>query len=125
MVDGLPGELSGWLQMVAHEMAARGRRPWGIPVTAGHQRRSRGPSVAPRPLQSVIDPPYHNATNGNESSGQCRAYAAGDVQSCNGEPRWVSVLAYLEGHDAQSLPQAAGYEIWGEAVQAKLAELMK
>src|SRR5882757_5998327 len=42
---------------------------------ASYQRNSRGPNAAPANVHSTIVPPYHTATNGNESSVQCRAYA--------------------------------------------------
>jgi hypothetical protein len=31
---------------------------------------NRGPNIAPATVQSTIMPPYHTATNGNESSAQ-------------------------------------------------------
>src|SRR5882672_5142955 len=40
-----------------------------------HQRNSRGPNTAPAKVHSTIVPPYQTATNGNESSVQCSAYA--------------------------------------------------
>ena len=41
--------------------------------TSLHQRNSRGPNAAPAKVHSTIVPPYHTATNGNESSVQCSA----------------------------------------------------
>src|SRR5882757_3925548 len=40
-----------------------------------YQRNSRGPNTAPASVHSTIVPPYQTATNGNESSVQCSAYA--------------------------------------------------
>src|SRR5258707_7349301 len=40
-----------------------------------YQRNSRGPNAAPARVHSTIVPPYQTATNGNESSVQCSAYA--------------------------------------------------
>src|SRR5258708_29075003 len=40
-----------------------------------HQRNSRGPNAAPAKVHSTIVPPYQTATNGNESTVQCSAYA--------------------------------------------------
>src|SRR5437764_1566530 len=40
-----------------------------------HQRNSRGPNAAPANVHSTIVPPYQIATNGNESTVQCSAYA--------------------------------------------------
>src|SRR5882757_1248027 len=40
-----------------------------------YQRNSRGPNAAPAKVHSTIVAPYQTATNGNESSVQCRAYA--------------------------------------------------
>src|SRR6266705_1744418 len=40
-----------------------------------YQRNSRGPNAAPAKVHSTIVPPYQTATNGNESTVQCSAYA--------------------------------------------------
>src|SRR5207249_7993240 len=40
-----------------------------------YQRNSRGPNAAPANVHSTIVPPYQIATNGNESTVQCSAYA--------------------------------------------------
>src|SRR5712664_2951653 len=46
-----------------------------LPDGVIHQRNSRGPNAAPARVHSTIVPPYQTATNGNESSVQCSAYA--------------------------------------------------
>src|SRR5882757_3728513 len=40
-----------------------------------YQRNNRGPNAAPANVHSTIVPPYQTATNGNESTVQCSAYA--------------------------------------------------